>query len=571
MREKSRRFRWLVVAILILIAAVYLVAHDVSLGPWIIVGLLWMCGKPGLYNGISKRTDACALITGALFAIFTWVGSEIANTGTVENLFRLDCLVRNSIRLAGLVLLFWSLLRGFLHAAEAMQPSETESCKPSFLLLWTAIFVCWLPYFIAYYPGLLSPDSLSEISIVLGERVLSNHHPIIHQWTIAPFILLGKSIGSLDVGVACYSLFQMFVMSGVFAAALWYLGQWNVPLLARAILFVFYACLTIHGYYSVTMWKDIIFAASVLAVMILLIKAQKEEGKKQKLSYWILLTVAFFLFCTYRNNGKYAFLVSIPFYIFFNRKSWKQLLSVAVIVMVLVTSYETLIFDVLHAQKSRVGEMLSVPLQQVVRTIKYHRKDMTEEERLTADELFGSMIEAKNAYKPYISDPVKAMMNTKAFEKDPMRYIRLWAELGMKHPKVYLDAFLNQCYGYWYPDVEYWNVTQSIYENPYGLAIQASELRHHMSSLHANAQKLSLIGSLYHPGTYTWIALLASGVLFVKKRSRMMSPMIFLLALWLTTLLSPVYAEFRYVYGIVVAAPFYLVAAMYEKSKKPGA
>ena len=55
-----------------------------------------------------------------------------------------------------------------------------------------------------------------------------------------------------------------------------------------------------------------------------------------------------------------------------------------------------------------------------------------------------------------------------------------------------------------------------------------------------------------------WLTLIACGLLLCKKRAKLLTPVLFLLGVWLTTLLSPVYAEYRYVYSIIVAAPFLL-------------
>ena len=69
-----------------------------------------------------------------------------------------------------------------------------------------------------FFPGCLSPDSISELDMILGGAPLSNHHPLIHQWTVAPFVLLGRALGSVAWGVGLYSLFQMMAMSAIFAA-----------------------------------------------------------------------------------------------------------------------------------------------------------------------------------------------------------------------------------------------------------------------------------------------------------------------------------------------------------------
>ncbi len=48
-------------------------------------------------------------------------------------------------------------------------------------------FVCWLPYFLYEFPGIMTADSLVQYEQITGVRGLSNHHPVIHTLCIAFF------------------------------------------------------------------------------------------------------------------------------------------------------------------------------------------------------------------------------------------------------------------------------------------------------------------------------------------------------------------------------------------------
>ncbi len=37
------------------------------------------------------------------------------------------------------------------------------------------------------------------------------------------------------------------------------------------------------------------------------------------------------------------------------------------------------------------------------------------------------------------------------------RFVRIWSEIGKRHPGIYLDSFLMGNWGYWYMgDSQYW-------------------------------------------------------------------------------------------------------------------
>ena len=112
--------------------------------------------------------------------------------------------------------------------------------KRSFLLTWAIIFIAWIPYFLNYYPGVISPDSISQICQGLGIYNMTSHHPIFHTFLISIAMNIGKIIGNYNVGVAIYSLTQMVVVSGIFAFAIYYMAKRNIDIRYRFLTLLFY-------------------------------------------------------------------------------------------------------------------------------------------------------------------------------------------------------------------------------------------------------------------------------------------------------------------------------------------
>ena len=514
----------------------------------------WAVRRPA-----EKRLNRVALALGAVFAVMLVIGQEIHCEQTIKALLTWTAFIKTLFRIAGLTALCWTVLRILMRGAMQMRSAD-RSGGPAFWKIWLAIFVCWLPYYIFFFPGCLSPDSISELDVILGGAPLSNHHPVIHQWTIAPFVLLGRALGSVTWGVGLYSLFQMMAMSAVFAGVLRWLiaegaGRW---LLWTA--FLFYALVGVHAFYSITMWKDVLFGGiTALVVMLLtwLVRSGEPPAKEAFGSVrWAMLAVCLFLFCVYRNNGYYVFLLCFPVFVLCNRRLWKPLLALGAIVLVLVNAYQALIFDVLGAQKSNAGEALALPLQQIAKTVRCYNQELSEDERETLEEIFPSVEELGCAYNPNLSDPVKALLRNDVLMSDPMRYLKVWAQLGMEHPLVYLDVLLYHTHGYWYPDVPYWAVDRGIYKNWYGLQRHESLGTKLLEKLYDVLESAPGFGALCRPAPYVWVVLIALAVLVCKRRARLASPWLLLAGIWLTSMASPVFAEFRYMYGVIVCAPF---------------
>ena len=520
----------------------------------------WAVRRPA-----EKRLNRVALTLGAVFAVMLVIGREIHQEQTIEALLTWSASIKALFRIVGLTALCWAVLRIVLRWAVRMH--ATDRCGgPAFWKIWLAILVCWMPYYVFFFPGCLSPDSISELDMILGGAPLSNHHPLIHQWTVAPFVLLGRALGSVAWGVGLYSLFQMMAMSAIFAAVVRRLMAEGAGRGLIAAVLVFYALVSVHAFYSVTMWKDVLFGGiTVIAVMMLTrlvmcgeAPASEPFGRKN----WVLLAVVLFLFCVYRNNGYYAFLLCFPVFLLCNRRLWKPLLALGAVVLLLVGAYQALIFDVLGAKKSNAGEALALPLQQIAKTVREYNRELSQDEMEALEEIFTSVEEVRWAYSPELSDPVKDLLNNDVLMSNPLRYLKVWAQIGMEHPLVYLDAFLYHTHGYWYPDVPYWAIERKIVSNAYGLQQRGSSVRQLLCDVYDAVERAPVLGALCRPAPYVWAALIAFAALVCKRRARLASPWLLLAGVWLTSMASPVYAEFRYMYGVVACMPLYVGVAL---------
>ena len=65
-----------------------------------------------------------------------------------------------------------------------------------------------------------------------------------------------------------------------------------------------------------------------------------------------------------------------------------------------------------------------------------------------------------DSYYPFISDDIKSLVraskNQEYIVEHKKEYIKLFLELGIANPNLYLETYVNQTYGYWYPDSPYW-------------------------------------------------------------------------------------------------------------------
>ena len=167
--------------------------------------------------------------------------------------------------------------------------------------------VCWIPYFLAYYPGILSYDSYIQIEQI-ASGAYNEHHPLMHTLLIRFFMTLGdKAFKSVNTGIAIYCLFQCVILAAVISYAIAVLHD-RMGSIPAIVVMIVMAIFPINGYMSVTVTKDILFSAAFLLTVVSFseyVSLQLDTGSNtaKKILNDILLFIGVFGICVLRNNG----------------------------------------------------------------------------------------------------------------------------------------------------------------------------------------------------------------------------------------------------------------------------
>lgn len=141
------------------------------------------------------------------------------------------------------------------------------------LIVFAALMVCYLPYLIVYWPGLVLNDTLSSISQALEMTPLVNHHPVLYTLFIRLCMAIGEALlHSRTAGYALYTLSQMLYVS----ACLAYLIDWvsrhvRRSGIAAAAMTALFGLVPYFASYSVAGWKDPVFSVSVAVLSVMLL------------------------------------------------------------------------------------------------------------------------------------------------------------------------------------------------------------------------------------------------------------------------------------------------------------
>ena len=162
----------------------------------------------------NRRTLVCGLTWGLLLACALGLGAELLAynsllSGMGSLLRRLDVPVM-ATPLLGL------LCARLMLAA----PGAGEAARPARMPLWgymLILLLCWLPVWLAYFPGMLNYDFPGEYGQHL-ESSYSTLHPLLHSALVNAIITLGELAHSRTFGLFLMTALQM----ALFAAALAY-------------------------------------------------------------------------------------------------------------------------------------------------------------------------------------------------------------------------------------------------------------------------------------------------------------------------------------------------------------
>ncbi len=480
-----------------------------------------------------------------------------------------------------------------------------------FSLSWVCTMICWLPGYLAYYPGINAYDFLIQYEQIKVQQY-NAHHPLVHTLLMEGFIRLGDSLGSGTFGFTMYILLQMSVLAAALAGGIALLRKREVKSRWLILLQVFNCLFPFHWYMSLSATKDTLFTAFILLQLLMLcglldskdkpahLGHKKSEGKPMCFGFWdagyILFSVLMLLF---RNNGLYAMAVLAVFILMaaiFGKKErclWVKILAETAVGMAVGSILLSAVFNVTGAVQGDKREMLSMPIQQLARTMVYHGGVgvLTEDDNTIEDvdkALINEFIlyEAYINYRPDISDPVKGNTNTYVFVYRMKDFLSTYVRLFLKYPGEYVNAVLAVNAGYLSPFDEshaYINVNGRDVGLGY-VATRWIDPEPNIFNIHRESKwpwlyekmqtfadenmhmKLPIIKYLLVPGSYLWFYLILAAWLLIHKKYRLLLPFALILGYYATLILGPA-VQMRYLYPLMTALPYLAVWAISIMSK----
>lgn len=453
------------------------------------------------------------------------------------------------------------ILRQKVHAAmqgrQILRSREVAPAVPA-----VVIFLCWLPYYVLYYPGIVLGDSVSQIEQALGNWVLQNHHPVMHTQFIRLCIWLGSLYGDLTLGIAIYSIVQMLLLAAMYGYMIAWLSRKRVPMIALVCITAFYALMPFFGAMSIAMWKDPLFGTVGMVLSLELYDyvaatmAGDREGQRRRLCRILIeaLALAFL-----RNNGVYILLFAllVLLVIALLRSNLRRGCINLMLSMLAVVSIHSVITGPVYTRLGVMAgekvESVGLFLNQMASVAAADDGVMSDEDAAFMDHLL-PLEQYAEKYRPCVVDKLKwdnEFDGTYLSDHMP-EFVRTYLSLGMKNPGKYIDAWAMMTFGYWAPD--YWQFNSDKWNVPNGdfNIVANSDLDIRQTPLYELPTTgrygiFTLYGSMISLGLVDWMMLFACLVLITRRDTAGITAMTISLGALATMLIaSPFYYWQRY-------------------------
>ena len=567
----------------------------------------------------SIREILSAGILSILFGLSMWFGTVFSHRESWNYFIRnnyvrvLDIwyILGYALLMFGILLLVGKAVTGYIQQESSEEyvriRKRKSQCdyKRIFFICIVVLIVCWLPYYIIFWPGFQHTDLPTQMlqffhiptrfqgrAVTDGVNILySNDHPFLQTMLVGWLIKLGLSVHNISLGYAIYSFIQMILFIVAFSGILTTLYHFKVNHFLLKISLCLYALVPIFPLYALLIGGDSFFSVFYLFYMIGILWIFYTKGEILKNNKFIIgMLIEIFLMAASKNQGVYvAAAIFVICLIYF--RGYRIRVSVCMLIPILLFQFAYCgpFFKAAQIGSTGKQEALSVCFQQTARYIKYHGKEVTSEEKQAISKVLNYDVIGQN-YDSGLSDPVKSTFNPKATNEDLKNYFAVWIEMGLKHPGEYIQSFIANTYSYY--SVSFGN-HKGVYLKPEIMDFYI----HKRNWVQKNEQIVKLLRKIqarvpdklkpirekgmqtvkvirkvpgfncfFNPGTITWMMIMAFFVLWTKRKYNSMLAFLPVFLIFGICLLSPKNNNLRYIYPACCMIPAMLAAAFGEKN-----
>lgn len=445
---------------------------------------------------------------------------------------------------------------------------QNKSEKSKKRWVWFIAFVCcliaWSPYYLTYFPGIVSKDYVDILNQCFGNAPLTNHHPILYVFFIKSIIIPCNMIGDMQFAVAIATTVQVILFASMLSYMVRWLYQKGCKTIGLILTVAFISINPVMAIFSLYITKDVLFGGIFLLYLLNLYDVVESKGAVlqtiQGFCRFLLLTL---LVVFLRNNGIYITILMLVMCCIVYRSMWKKLLLCIAVVLLSYGLLKGPIFISLNIKGESFAEAMSIPLQQVAQTI-CDEGEMNAEDAAFLKELM-PFERVKAVYTPGYTDPYKfdAAFNDAFLNQNKGEFLKVWARILPYNLDSYVKAYLIQTSGYWHiGETDSLNAF-GVLDNNFGIkqndlikSVTTISIEPIIEKLILACRKAPIICFMTNMAFMVFLVYFVCICCWENDRKQYIIPLLPLLLLWATIMVAaPASCKFRYLFPFHLAYP----------------
>ena len=385
------------------------------------------------------------ILLGTLFGMCSFIGQHEGKIDTRNALLYVNTL----FYIALFTLLFFAatkIVPRINHHNESLsKPFEafrklTMDWSPrSIITLWCLVTAFWIPYFVAYFPGVYWYDTSWQLMEYYDPSVpFTDHHPFMMTYLYVGFAHIGKALFNNAIyGLYLLVLVQSLLSTLAIACTVCYTGKYNTPWKCRFFIAAFLTLFPIIPMMSMSLAKDTFNTPFFVFFSIAFCELWRTQGEILKsVSFNVFFILDVLAVSLTKKTGMYIIVLALLLLACFVVKHWSCKIATIVLgsvpYLVVGIIVPTFILPALHIAPGESNEILAVPMQQVANVVHDHKDDLSAAEIDKIQQTYHMDIDQlQGAYCWYKADPIKGQ---ELSSKDVHALITTWMKQLVKHP-----------------------------------------------------------------------------------------------------------------------------------------
>ena len=309
----------------------------------------------------------------------------------------------------------------------------------SIITLWCLVTAFWIPYFVAYFPGVYWYDTSWQLMEYYDPSVpFTDHHPFMMTYLYVGFAHIGKALfNNATYGLYLLVLVQSLLSTLAIACTVCYTGKYNILWKCRFFIAVFLTFFPIIPMMSMSLAKDTFNTPFFVFFSIAFCELWRTQGTILKsVSFDVFFIADALAVSLTKKTGMYIIVLALLLLACFVVKHWSYKIATIVLggvpYLVVGIIAPTFILPALHIAPGESNEILAVPMQQVANVVHNHKDDLSVAEIDEIQQIYHMDIgQLQDAYCWYKADPIKGQ---ELSSKDEHALITTWTKQLVKHP-----------------------------------------------------------------------------------------------------------------------------------------